>query len=539
MIGDLKISEINFDELNKININIQSLINEGRMDLVSSIYKKLLESFPSNYSLLKAAATLYIQQSYTENALDLLQRAFIENPNDNEIIFLLGLAYYKLGTHEESIKFLIQLPDNSEAQLLLGRLYSAKGAHGAAVLSYEKSAQNLSSTELSMAYLYSGSDEKAEYLLNQLIISATDQNLPWLIMEYGLLKIRQNKFNDIVDQFVALSNHPSQHISIPSTGILVEGFSRLGNHQLAIELATPFSSSNWSHLFVAVTQAKFRLLSKKTGVEFIRAPHPHPGSSIGVTISSLAYYGRFGHQMSEYFHIRWIAEKYNIPFETPDWIGHYVFELNDPLSVELRKLVKFDSNRIESELKLRGSEAICGYDFFSPGSINNWNSSMTRRAQEIFRIRDCWLPYLEPALEKLKSIGKTIVTVHIRRTDTTHIEKYQKISWYLSWLKEIWPSLNKPVLYICSDDLPNVITKFSEFHPLTINNSGSEMSGFEFLQDFYILMNSNVIAISRSGFSLMAAMLNQQNARIYQPDFRIDSLSEFSTNDMQLINIDE
>lgn len=499
----------------------------GRLDDARALYGMLLGAFPNNSGLLLMAASIDLQQGRCETSRDLLCRALEIEPDNGDIRFRLGLAHQKLGEFDAAIGMFSGLPENRAAQGELGRLLFERGAYAAAALAFEKADLGVHAQDLAMAYLHSGSAARAESLLRELIHSQPGPHLPWQIMELGFLLVRQKRWQEALEFFSPLMRHDSVQVNLPATAVMVDVLSGMGRHEAAIDLAKPYMSSNWSHLFSAVTQAKLRQLAASSGTEITRAPHPHPGSMIGVAVSSLAHYGRFGQQLTEYLYMRTLAEGAGVPLETPDWVGHYVFELDDPLPAGWRKLVKLGNEQIEARVKERGAEALCGHDFFSPGLPPLWDAAMTRRAKEIFRIRDCWVPYLEPTLAKVRERGKTIVAIHIRRTDRSDLEKFQPVDWYRDWLREIWPTLDAPVLYLCSDDLAAVVGEFAEFSPVTLDDTGTASVGLEFLQDFYVLMHASRLAVSRSAFSLMAAVLNKEGG-FYQPDAKAARIVPYS-----------
>jgi len=115
-----------------------------------------------------------------------------------------------------------------------------------------------------------------------------------------------------------------------------------------------------------------RLTMARAGATALRRPHPYPGSDIGVSLGSLGYYGRFGHQLMEYLFLRCQAERAGIPMETPEWVGHYVFELDDPLPTGRRVQVKRPALWIEEQVAAEGAHILTGRDFFEVGGFPAW-----------------------------------------------------------------------------------------------------------------------------------------------------------------------
>jgi hypothetical protein len=249
-----------------------------------------------------------------------------------------------------------------------------------------------------------------------------------------------------------------------------------------------------------------------------RKPHPFPGSEVGVTVSSLECYGRFAHQLQEYIFLRWQADTTGVVLETPDWVGHLVFELDDPYPAGQRRQLRRSSAWIENEVARRGAQALTGNDFFSPGCFSQWRPEYVTLVRRLFKLRACWKGMLEPPLTTLRGDRRTLVAIHLRRTDQAGRFKLPDNRWYLDWLRQAWPSFSDPVLYIASDNLDNVLSDFAEFSPRSVTDLPGYVVGLEWLHDFHVIMNADAVAISQSAFSFVASMLNKQGHIFKQPD---------------------
>ena len=148
---------------------------------------------------------------------------------------------------------------------------------------------------------------------------------------------------------------------------------------------------------------------------------------------------------------------------------------------------------------------------------------------------------LAPALDKLQFAldpvtgerrRRTVVAVHLRRGDYENIAASSfgyvaPTSWYLEWLDRIWPTLDNPVLFVASDELPNVIGDFARYSPETCDSLGASMPDSMadlragFYPDFYLMTHADVLGISNSTFSFAAAMLNVHGdaARYYRAHY--------------------
>ena len=122
-------------------------------------------------------------------------------------------------------------------------------------------------------------------------------------------------------------------------------------------------------------------------------------------------------------------------------------------------------------------------------------------------------------LNQLFEKGKTIVSIHLRRGDADAKGPYfyAPTLWYIEWLESIWATLERPVLFIASEDPGSVVADFQNYNPYTLSDfyTGSDKHSYYF--DFYILQNSNYLAISNSTFSFAASMLNHKCNIFYRP----------------------
>ncbi|NUB27310.1 tetratricopeptide repeat protein [Azospirillum brasilense] len=240
-----------------------------------------------------------------------------------------------------------------------------------------------------------------------------------------------------------------------------------------------------------------------------------------VTSSSLATRGRFAHTVLEYILVRLYAEKRGFVLETPDWVGGAFFELNDPPQSGPLPPLLF-SRRILNELVSGTAERapIADRDILSPLFLFEHKREYRQRVQSWLRPRRVWEPQLAPAVERLRAAGNTVVALHIRRGDfVTSNYPITETAWYVDWLRDWWPRLDRPVLYVASDDVAAIRHAFAEFHPLTRTDVVEEWVGLDFLQDFHVLMNADVVGTSAaSGFSALAARLNTRARLFVEPD---------------------
>lgn len=253
-----------------------------------------------------------------------------------------------------------------------------------------------------------------------------------------------------------------------------------------------------------------------------------PPSSARVQMSSLGSNGRFGNQLLQYGFLRLYAARHGLSAETPDWFGRYVYGRDDPLIGSPLPVVNEDS--VDLMAALRGELAapprnvdLRGYFC---GNTRLWGP-VAGEFRSLFLTVPAIAKRLDSALGHLRARGRTLVALHLRRGDFGYGRFWiAPASWYLRWLRGIWPQLESPVLYIASDD-STAAAAFAEFAPLQSHDLEVSGGAMSLLLDHHVLSRADHLAISNSSFSFTAAMLNPAVAKAVRPDPDRRELAEF------------
>jgi len=290
-----------------------------------------------------------------------------------------------------------------------------------------------------------------------------------------------------------------------------------------------------------------------------------------VSMWCLGRLGKFGNQLFQYAFLRIYAQKHDLRYEVPDWIGQTLFDLPDaPLNSDLPPAldtwIKKYAERREFGLQLvkelvywmaESRTPLVSTPLFGADELANpaarlaghdlWGTCLFhtqhyRPHKELLRKLYTPKPELETPLidltNKLRQKGKTIVGVHIRLGDYWQYPDYSlafipSIEWYQTWLRALWPTLDQPVLLLCSDQVERLVPSFREYSPVTSASlSASVVSDFSkrgvgFFPDFYLITQCDILATSHSSFSLTAAMLNQHAKLFVRPIIDEPVLQEF------------
>src|SRR5258706_2791443 len=322
--------------------------------------------------------------------------------------------------------------------------------------------------------------------------------------------------------FSVLEIHPNHFLA---TLVLADVMARAGRVNEALPLFDKAAAINPGNS-IPFTRAAIIRFRRSFGAP--ATPRPPPPGVPRIQMTSLGANGRFGNQLLQYAIVRRYAEATGLTAEFPDWIGRDLYDLDDPLpsatlptmdekSADIFSALREGSRMRYSELDVRGyfcndmsgisphKEAIRA--FFAPGRMVSG--------------------LLDGAIQQLRSVGRTIVAVHLRRSDFGYGRFWvAPASWYAAWLERLWPKLDAPVLYVATDDRTS-IAELAKFSPWDSDRLKVAIPGAEFLVDHHVLRNAEHIAISNSSFSFTAAMLNSRAATYMRPDSGARELISF------------
>ncbi|CAO3439628.1 hypothetical protein [Azospirillum doebereinerae] len=250
-----------------------------------------------------------------------------------------------------------------------------------------------------------------------------------------------------------------------------------------------------------------------------------------LTMASLGNYGRFAQTVNEYVAMRLYAERYGMEFATPDWVGHHFFTLDDP-AMDPRTLADFDEwlsvrDQFAEHFDGNTETPFRDRDLFLGGSpVNPMRLADRERVQGWLTPRDCWRDHLDPPVEALRRRGRTLIALHIRQTDWWD-KAYTPLSLYLSWLEQAWSGFDDPVLFVSTDE-PKVVAEFARYRPATSADFPRRWDGLDYLQDFHVLSQADVLAVSTGSFAMTAAALNRNATLFLRPAAENRGLESFS-----------
>lgn len=258
-----------------------------------------------------------------------------------------------------------------------------------------------------------------------------------------------------------------------------------------------------------------------------------------VVMSTIGNNGRFANQLFQYAFLRIYAENHNLRIATSPWIGQTIFghaetnEVFKPYNLSVVGDLDNSYEELAKSLLPTATPLHTNVDFIG---YFQYHTKYYSPHKELFRSLFKPVPIIASAmklaLERLRSFGKTIVGLHLRRGDYGNgIFFIAPTQWYRDWLEGFWDTLEDPVLFIASDDINSVISDFSDYMPITSKDLDIDITDKQledFYPDFYLLSHCDVVAISNSSFSFAACMLNEVGKIFVRPHLPSQKLIPFN-----------
>ncbi|NEP42738.1 MAG: FkbM family methyltransferase, partial [Okeania sp. SIO2H7] len=208
-----------------------------------------------------------------------------------------------------------------------------------------------------------------------------------------------------------------------------------------------------------------------------------------LTMSALGKTGNLGNQIFQYGFLQIYASENGFLVETPSWIGQKLFGRNDPpISEELPAVIE-ETNKL-SEARFPNSEEV--FNNVDIGGEFLYHTKYYAPHQEYF----CSLfepvgevkEIVEAGWEKLRSLGKTIIGLHLKNAPK---------EWYQNWLSGLWETLEERVLFIAQNDGEEMLLEeFAEYNPVTVKDLEIELPESDNYLDFYLLSKCDIVAIA-------------------------------------------
>jgi hypothetical protein len=303
-------------------------------------------------------------------------------------------------------------------------------------------------------------------------------------------------------------------------------------------------------------------------------------------MACLGRHGRWGNTLLGYFFLRVFALVHQMAPEVPRWIGQSLFGLRDDAMSRHHPVVLYD---MVSELCQESRHPMVTFDTAASrartlrdssgrllvplrqASLIRPEASLTARSldlegpfllhtdhlspyrdmlQGLVEPVSAWRERLEHGWQSLRQRGDAVIGVHLRRGDfdvafsQQGFEFVAPMSWYLAWLERVWAQYERPVLFVASDSLPEVLPTLARYHPVTADDLGLALPRHllhpdpdlppahvepdaAFFVDWFMLTRCQALAISNSTFSFTASMMNRASRQFVRPDLQVRALTPF------------
>ena len=161
---------------------------------------------------------------------------------------------------------------------------------------------------------------------------------------------------------------------------------------------------------------------------------------------------------------------------------------------------------------------------------------------------------MQPGVDKLRRLGRTLVGIHLRRGDYGRLLYYRTpIDWYLSCLHDLWPTLDDPVLFMATQNA-GLAGEFSQYAPVLSEDLGIVFGGpppgyqdlpdnirrkhrsLDFFPDWHYLSQCDILLAPNSTFSFTAGMVSATLKRFFRscaPQGRMVELDLWDTTPLE------
>ncbi len=253
-----------------------------------------------------------------------------------------------------------------------------------------------------------------------------------------------------------------------------------------------------------------------------------------VGISRLREGAGFANRLFRYACVKLYAIRHGLTAAVPAWEGNQLFGLEDkPVTGLALPKMSFPGFAENDRMFWDLDEPPININFegYFQETPECWRRHrpllrrMFQLSDERVRAIDGWRDQVTEGGER------TLVAIHVRRGDYRMLEIPQFAlvpeEWYVEWLRKIWPTLRRPLLFIGTDEPESVLPVFQEFERVSATFGGIDSALPEHIRDFEVLRRADYLAACNSSFSRMAAILGPSSQKCFLPSFRTQSFQPY------------
>jgi tetratricopeptide (TPR) repeat protein len=255
------------------------------------------------------------------------------------------------------------------------------------------------------------------------------------------------------------------------------------------------------------------------------------GPAIGMW--NLGNNGRFANQLWQYLFLSMYGLRNGLVVECPPWDGEEYFGFKNPRPRPRRtkEYYSFAGDHLELWRTESPPQDVnfSGY-FQEVPDVWRAHRLFIRR---FFTLKPAWQTAIDNFQNALRSEGRTLVSIHIRRGDYVTLFQAGKshfrpipTNWYRAALSRLWPQLEAPVLHVATDE-PALVDAFSDYPQLGDRFAQALSDVPPHVRDFMALRDSQHLLACNSSYSMMAALLASQAQNCLLVDFKREEFVPF------------
>jgi hypothetical protein len=268
-----------------------------------------------------------------------------------------------------------------------------------------------------------------------------------------------------------------------------------------------------------------------TDLSLLREP-----SDNAVSMQTLGQNGRFANQLWQYAFLWFYSLRNNCRIQTPRWVGWTLYGIrSDPPDPSFTRQAFTVFTGVERHLWTMADPPV-SLDFF--GYFQEIPESWRRHRQllrRLFTPKTAFVDLIERWFKRTVPADATLVGIHVRRGDYGYFDHNAMpwfrpipIEWYDALLDELWPTLERPVLFLATDDPAAIGPHFERYQPILAPSNEIAIPEFGFMPDFCGMQRCSILAASNSSFSRMAAMLADDSQIAYLPNMKTQRFERYA-----------
>ncbi|MBS0321897.1 MAG: DUF563 domain-containing protein [Proteobacteria bacterium] len=242
-----------------------------------------------------------------------------------------------------------------------------------------------------------------------------------------------------------------------------------------------------------------------------------------VTMATFADHGRFANQMFRYAFARLYGLRHGVAVQLPRWDGNVPYALDDDVAPAPPTLPALEfPGFTDDDLALwHLDEPPVNVDFvgYFQETPACWRPHRPL-LRTLFALAQPHAQALDAWRDRVTEGGRrTLVAVHVRRGDYRDHplgSSYFRLvpeAWYVQWLHSTWSTLERPLLYVATDEPDSVLPAFAAFERAPPPATALPAH----VADFEIMRRADRLAVCNSSFSHMAALLAPDAQRCVIP----------------------